>query len=124
MLLQQRARRLGVDLRFETEIGSTAALAKDFDLVVAADGLNSRTRNEFAGRFKPAIASRVAPTSPDSALLNLVSTLPRSSVGLRSGRSRNAWACLRSEAAPNVAPRGKPSSVSANTRSWPTWLLS
>ena len=55
MLLQQRARALGVDLRFQTEIASAAELAKTYDLVVAADGLNSRTRNEFADHFKPAI---------------------------------------------------------------------
>jgi anthraniloyl-CoA monooxygenase len=58
VLLQQRARGLGVDLRFETEIASAAALAKDYDLVIAADGLNSRTRNELANHFKPAVEKR------------------------------------------------------------------
>src|SRR5208282_2487942 len=57
-LLQQRARGLGVELRFETEIASAAELAKTSDLVVAADGLNSRTRSEFAEHFKPAIDTR------------------------------------------------------------------
>ena len=38
-------------LRFQTEIDSAAELAKTHDLVVAADGLNSRTRNEFAEHF-------------------------------------------------------------------------
>jgi anthraniloyl-CoA monooxygenase len=58
ILLQQRARQLGVDLRFQTEIDSAAALSKSHDLVVAADGLNSKTRNEFAAFFKPAIDLR------------------------------------------------------------------
>ncbi|MGH7247701.1 MAG: bifunctional salicylyl-CoA 5-hydroxylase/oxidoreductase, partial [Pseudomonadota bacterium] len=58
MLLQERARQLGVKLNFQTEIASAAELAKDFDLAVAADGLNSRTRKEFAGYFKPAIDVR------------------------------------------------------------------
>jgi anthraniloyl-CoA monooxygenase len=58
MLLQQRARALGVNLRFQTEIASAAALAKNYDLVVAADGLNSRTRSEFAQVFKPAVDTR------------------------------------------------------------------
>jgi anthraniloyl-CoA monooxygenase len=57
-LLQQRARGLGIDLRFQTEIVSAAELAKTHDLVVAADGLNSRTRNEFAAHFKPGIETR------------------------------------------------------------------
>ena len=57
-LLQQRARGLGVDLRFQTEVASAAELAKTHDLVVAADGLNSRTRNEFAAHFKPGIETR------------------------------------------------------------------
>ncbi|HUD86432.1 MAG TPA: bifunctional salicylyl-CoA 5-hydroxylase/oxidoreductase [Xanthobacteraceae bacterium] len=58
LLLQQRARNLGVDLRFETEIASAAELAKTHDLVVAADGLNSRTRAEFEHIFKPVIETR------------------------------------------------------------------
>jgi anthraniloyl-CoA monooxygenase len=57
-LLQHRARGLGIDLRFETEVASAAELAKTHDLVVAADGLNSRTRNEFAAHFKPGIETR------------------------------------------------------------------
>ncbi|MCY6381325.1 bifunctional salicylyl-CoA 5-hydroxylase/oxidoreductase [Hoeflea prorocentri] len=58
LILQQRARELGVDLRFETEIDSAAAYAKDYDLVVASDGLNSRTREEFSGTFRPEIDVR------------------------------------------------------------------
>ena len=58
MLLQERARELGVNLVFQTEIASAAALAKDYDLVVAADGLNSKTRKDFAEYFKPAIDLR------------------------------------------------------------------
>jgi anthraniloyl-CoA monooxygenase len=57
-LLQQRAQSLGVDLRFQTEIASAAELSKSYDLVVASDGLNSRTRNEFAAHFKPAVETR------------------------------------------------------------------
>jgi anthraniloyl-CoA monooxygenase len=43
-ILQERARSLGVDLRFEDEVADIRALLAD--VVVAADGLNSRTRNE------------------------------------------------------------------------------
>jgi anthraniloyl-CoA monooxygenase len=58
MLLQDRARGLGVDLRFETEVGDAASLMRDFDLVVASDGLNSRTRAAFADVFRPDIDLR------------------------------------------------------------------
>ncbi|RZJ01428.1 MAG: bifunctional salicylyl-CoA 5-hydroxylase/oxidoreductase [Brevundimonas sp.] len=43
-ILHERARSLGVDLRFEDEVADIRALPAD--VVVAADGLNSRTRNE------------------------------------------------------------------------------
>jgi anthraniloyl-CoA monooxygenase len=58
LLLQERAKELGARLRFQTEIASAGELAKDYDLVIAADGLNSRTRNEFAHAFNPAIETR------------------------------------------------------------------
>ncbi|MEM8742093.1 MAG: bifunctional salicylyl-CoA 5-hydroxylase/oxidoreductase [Pseudomonadota bacterium] len=58
LLLQDRARALGVELRFETELSSAASLAAEYDLVVACDGLNSRTRQEFADSFKPDIDLR------------------------------------------------------------------
>ena len=58
LLLQQRARSLGVDLRFQTDIDSARELAKSYDLVIAADGLNSKTRNELADHFKPGIEQR------------------------------------------------------------------
>ncbi len=61
LLLQERARDLGVDLRFETEAESAADFARDHDLVVASDGLNSRTRTEFAEAFRPDIDTRLCP---------------------------------------------------------------
>jgi anthraniloyl-CoA monooxygenase len=57
-LLQERARELGAKLRFHTEVASAGELATEYDLVIAADGLNSKTRNEFAHAFKPAIETR------------------------------------------------------------------
>jgi anthraniloyl-CoA monooxygenase len=58
MLLQERASELGAKLQFQTEIAGAGELAKDYDLVIAADGLNSRTRNDYAHAFKPAIETR------------------------------------------------------------------
>ncbi|MEM7422758.1 MAG: bifunctional salicylyl-CoA 5-hydroxylase/oxidoreductase [Pseudomonadota bacterium] len=58
LLLQDRARSLGVDLRFETEIAGASRYMDAYDVVVACDGLNSRTRMEFADTFKPEIDTR------------------------------------------------------------------
>ncbi|WP_300587730.1 bifunctional salicylyl-CoA 5-hydroxylase/oxidoreductase [Marivita sp.] len=58
ILLQARARELGVDLRFETEIGSADDYRQEYDLVVASDGLNSKTRTLYADSFKPDIDLR------------------------------------------------------------------
>ena len=56
-ILQGRARELGVDLRFETEVTDVAELATDADLVVGADGVNSLVRKTYATDF----GERVAP---------------------------------------------------------------
>ncbi|WP_271898394.1 bifunctional salicylyl-CoA 5-hydroxylase/oxidoreductase [Candidatus Phyllobacterium onerii] len=58
LVLQNRARELGVHLRFETPIDDVVALGKTYDLVIGADGLNSRTRAAFAEHFKPEIDVR------------------------------------------------------------------
>jgi anthraniloyl-CoA monooxygenase len=55
---RQRARELGVDLRFETEVEDIDDLMAGYDLVVASDGINSRARTEFADAFKPDIDMR------------------------------------------------------------------
>jgi anthraniloyl-CoA monooxygenase len=47
-LLQQRAIEVGVDVRFATEAHPDDVLAAGYDLVVAADGANSRLRERFA----------------------------------------------------------------------------
>lgn len=59
VILQQRARELGVDLQFETEVAKTSDYAADYDVVVAADGLNSKTRAEFSSVFNPDIDQRL-----------------------------------------------------------------
>ena len=59
LLLQDRARELGVEIRFETEVQSAEDYRKDFDVVVASDGLNSKTRELYAASFKPEIDQRL-----------------------------------------------------------------
>jgi anthraniloyl-CoA monooxygenase len=59
LLLQDRARELGVELRFETEVQSAEAYREEFDVVVASDGLNSRTRELYADTFNPEIDKRL-----------------------------------------------------------------
>ncbi|MEP0962103.1 MAG: bifunctional salicylyl-CoA 5-hydroxylase/oxidoreductase [Roseobacter sp.] len=59
MILQERAEELGVEMRFETEVDCAINYMGDFDVVVAADGLNSKTRMEFADVFKPDIEERL-----------------------------------------------------------------
>ncbi|MFD1193175.1 bifunctional salicylyl-CoA 5-hydroxylase/oxidoreductase [Seohaeicola saemankumensis] len=58
-IMQDRARELGVDLRFETEVGPVEDYAATYDLVVAADGLNSRVRSQWAEHFKPDVDTRL-----------------------------------------------------------------
>lgn len=59
ILLQERARDLGVNLQFETEFGSAEDYRKDYDLVVATDGINSRVRAEYEDVFQPDIDTRL-----------------------------------------------------------------
>lgn len=59
VILQQRARELGVDLQFETVFKSAEEYRKEYDLVVACDGINSLVRQEYQDVFKPDIDTRL-----------------------------------------------------------------
>jgi anthraniloyl-CoA monooxygenase len=56
-ILQERARGLGVELRFETEVDHPDA-CPDADLIIAADGINSQMRSRYAAAFKPSVEHR------------------------------------------------------------------
>ena len=58
-IMQERAAELGVELQFETEVGPVEDYASKYDLVVAADGLNSRVRSQWAEHFKPDVDTRL-----------------------------------------------------------------
>ncbi|MBI3453329.1 MAG: bifunctional salicylyl-CoA 5-hydroxylase/oxidoreductase [Rhodospirillales bacterium] len=53
-ILQRRAAGLGVRLRFETDVSDLAPY-KDADLILAADGVNSTIRGQYAAHFRPQI---------------------------------------------------------------------
>jgi anthraniloyl-CoA monooxygenase len=59
-ILQQRCEELGVELVFETDVQDDQALAARYgaDLVIAADGLNSRTRARYTATFQPTVETR------------------------------------------------------------------
>jgi len=50
-ILQARARELGVTMHFETEFSADLSRFADFDLIVAADGVNSQVRTAHEDRF-------------------------------------------------------------------------
>jgi anthraniloyl-CoA monooxygenase len=52
-ILQERCAELGVELRFETELDGADKLLAGADLIIAADGANSRTRQLHADWFEP-----------------------------------------------------------------------
>jgi anthraniloyl-CoA monooxygenase len=56
-IFQERARSLGVEQHFQSEIGGLDAF-RDADLVIAADGVNSKVRSQHAHHFQPHIDVR------------------------------------------------------------------
>jgi len=52
-ILQERCVELGVSMRFETEVADPDELRQSCDLLIAADGVNSRTRATYAQTFQP-----------------------------------------------------------------------
>ena len=57
-ILQERVAELGVTVNFRAEAPDPDVLRADFDLVVAADGLNSAVRTKYADAFRPSLDRR------------------------------------------------------------------
>lgn len=57
LILQDRAEELGVKLRYEADVDDESLFA-DADLVVVADGINSRFRERYADHFQPEVDLR------------------------------------------------------------------
>ncbi|MEV8553894.1 bifunctional salicylyl-CoA 5-hydroxylase/oxidoreductase [Streptomyces glaucescens] len=56
-ILHERCRDLGVELRFESEAPHPSRLMATHDLVVAADGVHSTTREAYAHAFRPRVTA-------------------------------------------------------------------
>jgi anthraniloyl-CoA monooxygenase len=57
-ILGRRAHSLGIDIKYGSEADPDKMTIRGADLVVAADGINSRTRELFKDRFKPSTELR------------------------------------------------------------------
>ncbi|MFZ2013729.1 MAG: bifunctional salicylyl-CoA 5-hydroxylase/oxidoreductase [Nocardioides sp.] len=57
-ILQERCRELDVTMHFRTEAPDVGELAASYDLVIAADGLNSPVRARYADTFRPSLDVR------------------------------------------------------------------
>jgi len=59
-ILQRRCEALGVELVFENDVTDDRQAAREFgaDLVIAADGINSRIRTRYAETFRPDVDTR------------------------------------------------------------------
>lgn len=60
-ILQERARDLGVELTFRTEVEDLERLKAESDLVICADGVNSKARALWADHFEPSVEPRKSP---------------------------------------------------------------
>ncbi len=56
-ILHERCRSLGVELRFRTEAPHPEWLSETYDLVIAADGVNSTTREAYSDVFGPHVVT-------------------------------------------------------------------
>lgn len=57
-LLQERCADLGVTVLYKTLAPDTEELMRDYDLVLASDGINSATRARYAESFRPSLDMR------------------------------------------------------------------
>jgi anthraniloyl-CoA monooxygenase len=57
-ILQRRCEHLGIEIRFHSELTDVAAAARESDLLVGADGVNSTVRKALAAQFRPDLSVR------------------------------------------------------------------
>ncbi len=84
-ILQGRAAELGVELAFQHEASDIAAERARCDLLVGADGINSRVRAEYASEFVPSIDRRLC------RFVWLGTTLPLDAFTFLFERTEHGW---------------------------------
>ena len=109
-ILQDRARALGVELQFETEFES-ADRYRDYDLIVAADGVNSQDPRR-AAPTSSSPTSTCAPASSSGSARSQNSTTPSPS----SSRRPSTAGSGRTPTSSTPTPR--PSSSNAREATW------
>jgi anthraniloyl-CoA monooxygenase len=57
-ILQQRSSELGINLQFKSEVSDVDKLARESDLVIGADGVNSTVREKYKDHFQPVLSAR------------------------------------------------------------------
>ncbi len=57
-ILSARAEQLGVEMRYGQDVKDVDDLSREYDLVVAADGINSATRRKYEAQFNPDVDMR------------------------------------------------------------------
>lgn len=57
-ILQRRCEVLGIEIKFHTEVADVRELARQSDLLIGADGVNSTVRRIFADEFRPELNVR------------------------------------------------------------------
>jgi anthraniloyl-CoA monooxygenase len=114
-ILQARAREVGVDLQFETEVDDVATFA-DADLIVAADGANSRLRAARAEVFGPSLDKRKC------RFVWLGTTLPLDAFTFLFERTEHGWFAVHAYRFVDDAPAGTPVSTFIVECREETWL--
>jgi anthraniloyl-CoA monooxygenase len=84
-ILQGRAAELGVELRFQCEVGDIEAERDRCDLLVGADGANSRVRAAYARAFVPSLDKRLC------RFVWLGTTLPLDAFTFLFERTEHGW---------------------------------
>src|ERR1700729_88609 len=84
-ILQNRAAELGVELCFQHEVEDVAAERARCDLLVGADGINSRVRSTYADAFVPVLDRRLC------RFVWLGTTLPLQAFTFLFERTEHGW---------------------------------
>ncbi len=87
-ILQERCSEVGVDLRFETDVrdgDAIEALARECDLLLATDGINSAVRSTYAQCFGPSLDRRLC------RFVWLGTTLPLDAFTFLFERTEHGW---------------------------------